>query len=164
VAKGIGRITVSLTFIYSLDTLVLRMLFLPKSCLHRCSGPSIHPADRLHSPYQLRAPHSPPSFLPQRDLVTVNLLFFFSNAVNTIRGELILTRHVHRTNNDNTACAEPLIRNIQQQLFLPNRNHVHTPHTTKLRRACIVTRGRRDSMFAPSSRRASERACKARIF
>jgi hypothetical protein len=34
VAKGIGRITVSLTFIYSLDTLVLHMLFLPKSCLH----------------------------------------------------------------------------------------------------------------------------------
>jgi hypothetical protein len=68
VAKGIGRITVSLTFIYSLDTLVLRMLFLPESCLHfefhRCSGPSIHVADRVNGLYQLILRASlPPSFL-----------------------------------------------------------------------------------------------------
>jgi hypothetical protein len=77
---------------------------------------------------------------------------FFSNAVNTIRAELILTRHAHRTNNDNTVCTEPLIRNIQQQLFLPNRNHVpcETHHEAQTR-VHLHSRQARLAVFAPSS-------------
>jgi hypothetical protein len=86
---------------------------------NRCFGTSIHLADRADVLYQLTSCASLPQ-LPSFFNGTWSLYFcfsFFFKTVNAIRAEPILTQHVHRTNNDNAVCTEPLIRNIQQPLF-----------------------------------------------